>query len=98
MTTTWWSATRARSRRGTTRRAAAGGAGPDLAGVGATRDQVRFADIDVDGRDDYLVVGDPGQVKAWLNNVSGAAMGLPGRDRDGRRRHPRPGALPRPRR
>ncbi|WP_433832346.1 FG-GAP-like repeat-containing protein [Actinoplanes sp. CA-015351] len=44
-------------------------------GVGATRDQVQFADIDVDGRDDYLVVGDQGQVRAWLNayGVGGAA-------------------------
>ncbi|WP_327035067.1 FG-GAP-like repeat-containing protein [Micromonospora ureilytica] len=43
-------------------------------GVGATGDQVIFADIDVDGRDDYLVVGDQGQVRAWLNafNANGA--------------------------
>ncbi|MFF3442385.1 FG-GAP-like repeat-containing protein [Streptosporangium sp. NPDC002721] len=38
------------------------------ADVGATRDQVRFADVNGDGRDDYLVVGDQGQVKAWYNN------------------------------
>ncbi|MEO7731098.1 MAG: FG-GAP-like repeat-containing protein, partial [Kofleriaceae bacterium] len=37
----------------------AGGAGPGA--------QVRFADIDGDGRDDYLVVADNGSVTAWLN-------------------------------
>ncbi|MEU7977149.1 FG-GAP-like repeat-containing protein [Micromonospora sp. NPDC049081] len=44
-------------------------------GVGATRDQVRFADVDVDGRADYLVVGDQGQVKAWLSNFGTAGAG-----------------------
>ncbi|NAS26971.1 lipolytic protein G-D-S-L family [Herbidospora sp. NEAU-GS84] len=39
-------------------------------GVGATRDQVRFADVDVDGRDDYLVVDDQGRVRAWLNQFT----------------------------
>ncbi|WP_440106119.1 FG-GAP-like repeat-containing protein [Streptosporangium sp. H16] len=39
-------------------------------GVGATRDQVRFADVDDDGRDDYLVVDDQGRVRAWLNQVT----------------------------
>ncbi|MEV0973560.1 FG-GAP-like repeat-containing protein [Microtetraspora glauca] len=39
------------------------------AGVdGATRDKVRFADIDADGRDDYLMVQDNGVVLAWVNN------------------------------
>ncbi|WP_154676864.1 FG-GAP-like repeat-containing protein [Parafrankia discariae] len=39
------------------------------AGVGASRDEVRFADIDGDGRDDYLVLGAQGQVRAWLNDA-----------------------------
>nr|WP_062339199.1 FG-GAP-like repeat-containing protein [Herbidospora sakaeratensis] len=41
-------------------------------GVGATRDQVRFADVDVDGRDDYLVVDGQGRVRAWLNGYTAA--------------------------
>ncbi|GAA4197815.1 FG-GAP-like repeat-containing protein [Microbispora amethystogenes] len=41
-------------------------------GVGATRDQVRFADVDVDGRDDYLVVDGQGKVRAWLNGYTAA--------------------------
>ncbi|MEU0549878.1 FG-GAP-like repeat-containing protein [Micromonospora sp. NPDC005979] len=44
-------------------------------GVGATREQVRFADIDMDGRADYLVVGDQGQVRAWLNAVDADSAG-----------------------
>ncbi|WP_218011086.1 FG-GAP-like repeat-containing protein [Herbidospora mongoliensis] len=44
-----------------------GYAGVVASGVGATRDQVRFADIDGDSRDDYLVVQSQGQVRAWLN-------------------------------
>ncbi|WP_435610841.1 GDSL-type esterase/lipase family protein [Streptomyces sp. C10-9-1] len=36
-------------------------------GVGATRDQIRFADADGDGRDDYMVVEGLGQTKVWLN-------------------------------
>jgi hypothetical protein len=60
----------------------AGGAGPCIdtpggwsdrgqiaAGSGpATADRVRFADINGDGRDDYLVVGDTGALHAWINN------------------------------
>ncbi|MEU8203335.1 FG-GAP-like repeat-containing protein [Streptosporangium sp. NPDC049046] len=42
--------------------------------VGATRDQVRFADVDVDGRDDYLVVDDQGRVRAWLNQFTGGGV------------------------
>ncbi|MCK9902882.1 lipolytic protein G-D-S-L family [Parafrankia colletiae] len=38
-------------------------------GVGATRDEVRFTDLDGDSRDDYLVVGAQGQVRAWLNAI-----------------------------
>ncbi|MFJ8078234.1 FG-GAP repeat domain-containing protein [Streptomyces sp. NPDC096176] len=37
-------------------------------GVGASGDQVELADINGDGRDDYLVVDDGGAVRAWLNN------------------------------
>ncbi|GHJ08704.1 hypothetical protein TPA0907_30710 [Micromonospora humidisoli] len=47
------------------------GAGVVATGVGATRDRVRFADLDGDGRDDYLVVDDQGTVTAWLNNRGG---------------------------
>ncbi|WFE36349.1 FG-GAP-like repeat-containing protein [Micromonospora sp. WMMD975] len=50
-------------------------AGTVAPGVGATRDQVRFADIDVDGRADYLVVGDQGQVRAWLNAYGAGGWG-----------------------
>ncbi|MDR3080316.1 MAG: VCBS repeat-containing protein, partial [Streptomyces sp.] len=39
-------------------------AGPE----GATADNVRFADVTGDGKADYLVVGDDGSVRAWLNN------------------------------
>ncbi|MEW9532008.1 FG-GAP-like repeat-containing protein [Microbispora sp. NPDC049125] len=44
--------------------------GEVAAGVpGATREEVRFADIDGDGTDDYLLVSPQGQVRAWLNNL-----------------------------
>ncbi|MFI9643382.1 FG-GAP-like repeat-containing protein [Micromonospora sp. NPDC051925] len=43
-------------------------------GVGTTRDQVRFADLNGDGRADYLVVGDQGQVRAWLNTGTGNSV------------------------
>ncbi|KAJ7494924.1 SGNH hydrolase-type esterase domain-containing protein [Mycena latifolia] len=36
-------------------------------GVGARRDQVRFADLNGDGRAEYLFVHDDGSVDAWLN-------------------------------
>ncbi|WP_344745927.1 VCBS repeat-containing protein [Streptosporangium vulgare] len=51
--------------------------GEIASGVGATRDRVRFADVNGDGRDDYLVVGDQGQVSAWHNQAGGgwAAQG-----------------------
>ncbi|GAB1822552.1 hypothetical protein HerbRD11066_57160 [Herbidospora sp. RD11066] len=42
---------------------------------GASRAQVRFADLNGDGRDDYLLVGEQGQVKAWLNNRAGQGGG-----------------------
>ncbi|WP_155355878.1 FG-GAP-like repeat-containing protein [Acrocarpospora macrocephala] len=42
--------------------------GEVAAGVpGGTREGLRFADIDGDGRDDYLMVGPQGQVRAWGN-------------------------------
>ncbi|MDQ0985267.1 FG-GAP-like repeat-containing protein [Streptomyces sp. V2I9] len=57
-------------------------------GAGAPGSQVRFADLDADGRADYLVVADDGSVKAWLNKdgngnwttlgVYAPAMGVPG--------------------
>ncbi|MFE0041953.1 FG-GAP-like repeat-containing protein [Streptomyces albireticuli] len=37
-------------------------------GVGEPGSKVRFADINGDGKADYLVVGKYGLVKAWLNN------------------------------
>jgi hypothetical protein len=41
---------------------------PDVVpGVGATRDAVRFADVNGDGRDDYLIVGPSGSIDAYLN-------------------------------
>ncbi|MFJ7911984.1 FG-GAP-like repeat-containing protein [Kitasatospora sp. NPDC096204] len=36
--------------------------------AGADPGHVRFADINGDGRADYLIVGDSGQVTAWINN------------------------------
>jgi lysophospholipase L1-like esterase len=44
-------------------------------GVGADPYNIRFADIDGDGRDDYLVVGSGGTVDAWINNGGEAAGG-----------------------
>lgn len=41
--------------------------GTIAAGVGEAGSKVRFADIDGDGRADYLVVYDGGAVKAWRN-------------------------------
>ncbi|WP_058042311.1 FG-GAP-like repeat-containing protein [Streptomyces roseifaciens] len=37
-------------------------------GTGAPADKVRFADINADGKADYLVVDDNGTVHAWTNN------------------------------
>ncbi|WP_395575114.1 FG-GAP-like repeat-containing protein [Streptomyces sp. BK79] len=42
--------------------------GQIASGVGATAAQIRFADINGDGRDDYLVLDEEGAVRAWLNN------------------------------
>jgi lysophospholipase L1-like esterase len=48
--------------------------GQIASGVGAPGAQVRFADIDADGRDDYLVVADNGAVRAWLNTPGDAGV------------------------
>ncbi|KAL4797008.1 hypothetical protein BDV19DRAFT_387548 [Aspergillus venezuelensis] len=45
--------------------------GEIAAGVGASRGQILFGDVDGDGRDDYLVVSDNGAINAWLNTGSG---------------------------
>lgn len=50
-------------------------AGVVASGVGATPDQVRFADLDGDSRDDYLVVQPQGQVRAWLNTFGESGAG-----------------------
>ncbi|WP_189938055.1 FG-GAP-like repeat-containing protein [Streptomyces aurantiogriseus] len=45
------------------------GLGTFAAGVdGATRAMVRFADVSGDGRADYLMVSEAGQIRAWINN------------------------------
>ncbi|MGW8768004.1 hypothetical protein ACWGN5_36625 [Streptomyces sp. NPDC055815] len=36
--------------------------------VGATRDEVRVADINGDGRDDYYWLSEGGAVRVWLCN------------------------------
>lgn len=41
-------------------------------GLGGTRDTIRFADIDGDGRADYINVGPTGNLTAFLNYGSGA--------------------------
>ncbi|MEU7134732.1 FG-GAP-like repeat-containing protein [Streptomyces sp. NPDC046261] len=38
------------------------------AGVGVTGDKVRFADINGDGKADYIAVDDKGGLRAWINN------------------------------
>ncbi|MFI6528470.1 FG-GAP-like repeat-containing protein [Streptomyces uncialis] len=43
-------------------------AGQITAGVGAPGDQVRLADVNADGRADYLAVAPDGSVRAWLHN------------------------------
>ncbi|MGX2994827.1 FG-GAP-like repeat-containing protein [Streptomyces sp. JNUCC 64] len=57
-------------------------------GTGASGDQVRFADVNADGRADYLAVAADGSVRAWLNKdgnggwtslgVYAPAVGTPG--------------------
>ncbi|MFF9147327.1 FG-GAP-like repeat-containing protein [Streptomyces sp. NPDC014861] len=47
--------------------------GQVIAATGAPGDQVRFADLDADGRADYLAVAADGSVRAWINNGTGTA-------------------------
>ncbi|MEU3873879.1 MULTISPECIES: FG-GAP-like repeat-containing protein [Streptomyces] len=42
--------------------------------VGESGDKVRFADVDGDGRADYLVLQDDGVMKAWINNGLNASQ------------------------
>ncbi|WP_250004962.1 GDSL-type esterase/lipase family protein [Actinoplanes sp. M2I2] len=51
--------------------------GPIAAGVGVPSTAVRFADINGDRKDDYLVVGSGGSVDAWIN-TGGDSVGRPG--------------------
>ncbi|WP_113699537.1 NPP1 family protein [Nonomuraea lactucae] len=44
-------------------------------GRGHGPEAVRFADVNGDGRDDYLLVGEAGSVRAWQNNGPGGADG-----------------------
>ncbi|WP_440070728.1 FG-GAP-like repeat-containing protein [Streptosporangium sp. OZ121] len=46
----------------------------EVASGSGPRDHIRFADLNGDNRDDYLVVGDQGQVKAWFNSGTGDAV------------------------
>ncbi|WP_459799845.1 FG-GAP-like repeat-containing protein [Herbidospora sp. RD11066] len=45
------------------------------AGYGYPRDWVRLADMDGDGRDDYVILQDLGEVRAWRNNGVGQGWG-----------------------
>lgn len=45
--------------------------GEVMKGVGANASQVRFADINGDGKADYLVAHDNGTVDCWINGRSG---------------------------
>ncbi|MFI9201841.1 FG-GAP repeat domain-containing protein, partial [Streptomyces sp. NPDC053048] len=40
-------------------------------GVGDSGSRIRFADINGDGKADYLVLQDNGAINAWLNNGGG---------------------------
>jgi lysophospholipase L1-like esterase len=51
------------------------GMGQIATGVGSDLTHLRFADVNGDGRDDYLVVADNGAVRAWLNNGGDGAGG-----------------------
>ncbi|HEY0193006.1 MAG TPA: FG-GAP-like repeat-containing protein [Kofleriaceae bacterium] len=48
-------------------------------GTGAPGSQVRFADLDGDGKADYLVLADNGAVSAWINNGGDVGGGWSGR-------------------
>ncbi|MFI7027064.1 FG-GAP-like repeat-containing protein [Micromonospora sp. NPDC049900] len=52
--------------------------GQVASGVNATRDRVRFADVNADARDDYLVVHDEGHVSVWLNTAPALTVQTPG--------------------
>ncbi|MER5458655.1 FG-GAP-like repeat-containing protein [Micromonospora sp. NPDC002389] len=52
--------------------------GQVASGVNATRDRVRFADVNGDARDDYLVVHDEGHVNVWLNTLPALTVQAPG--------------------
>ncbi|MFD3652222.1 FG-GAP repeat domain-containing protein, partial [Streptomyces sp. NPDC058620] len=49
--------------------------GTYASGTGTTGDQVRFADLNADGRADYLTVATDGSTKAWLNQGGNANGG-----------------------
>ncbi|MFD3655193.1 FG-GAP-like repeat-containing protein, partial [Streptomyces sp. NPDC058620] len=49
--------------------------GQIISGTGVTGDQVRFADLNADGRADYLAVATDGSTKAWLNQGGNANGG-----------------------
>jgi lysophospholipase L1-like esterase len=64
-----------------------------IPGVGATREAVRFADVNGDGRDDYLIVGPAGSIDAYVNTegsggkptftkITAWAQGVPEGSRD----------------
>ncbi|MGI4813009.1 MAG: FG-GAP repeat domain-containing protein [Janthinobacterium lividum] len=46
-------------------------------GVGARRDQVRIADINGDGRADYIIVHDDSSADLWMNLPAADGSGLP---------------------
>lgn len=52
--------------------------GEIASGVGAKRHQVRFGDLDGDGRAEYLFVHDNGAVESW-RNVGATDNAYPGR-------------------
>lgn len=52
-------------------------AGRIAGGVGVPGDQIQFADVNGDGRVDYLAVHDDGSVDAWMN-TGGDSAGKPG--------------------
>lgn len=45
--------------------------GEIASGVGASRENITFADINGDGRSDYLVIGGNGEVTEWQNGGNG---------------------------
>jgi hypothetical protein len=61
-------------------------------GVGTGRENVTFADLNGDGRSDYLVIGPNGEVSQWQNNgdggVSQIGPGVQFHDLNGKRDQP----------